>query len=216
MTTNRREHDFYQTPPWCVDGILAELFPAPPAGSEALAHVGHWVDPCAGNGALIRAVDAWAARCEHQKIAILWQACEVAERHTRELQASLGRDSLGMRIGDTLQWLDPDIHYQRARFDVCFMNPPFKDAQAFCQWGIEHAQTTIALLRLGFLETSKRNPWLRANMPAAVYVLPNRPSFTGTGTDGTAYAWFVWRHNRIGRQVSEWHVLPDVPRKDRK
>lgn len=25
-----------------------------------------------------------------------------------------------------------------------------------------------------------------------VYVLPQRPSFTGKGTDSTSYAWFVW------------------------
>ena len=212
---SRRKQDFYETPAWCVDSIMPELFPAPPAGSAALPHFGYWVEPCAGSGAIIRAVNAWVERCEYQRIDILWQASELDPKHDRALQETLSRDSLGTRIGDTLQWLDPDIHYQRARFDVCFMNPPYSRAREFVKWGVEHSQTTVALLRLGFLETSKRNAWLRANMPVAVYVLPNRPSFTGRGTDASAYAWFVWRHNRIGRQGAELHVLPDVLRKAR-
>jgi hypothetical protein len=120
-----------------------------------------------------------------------------------------------MRIGDTLKWDDPDIHYQCSRFDVAIMNPPFRQARRFVEWSVAHSLTTIALLRLGFLETSKRNGWLRAN-PPDVYVLPNRPSFTGKGTDSCVYAWMVWEHRRIGRQHGEIRVLPDTPRKDRK
>jgi hypothetical protein len=31
-----------------------------------------------------------------------------------------------------------------------------------------------------------------------VLVLEKRPSFTGGGTDGCEYAWFIWRKGRLG------------------
>ena len=210
--SERPRFDFYETPAWSVHRLLEELFPATP-GADPMPYFAHWVEPCAGNGAIIRAVNEWTAAAR-QRIDIQWQACELDHQHSKQLSASLGRDSLGLRLGDTLAWHDPDIHYQRSRFDVAILNPPYRQALEFVQWSVEHSQTTIALLRLGFLETTQRNAWLRTHTPD-VYVLPNRPSFTGKGNDSTAYAWFIWRHNRTGRQVGEIRVLPDTPRKAR-
>jgi len=209
--STRAPLDYYRTPAWAVHRIMDALLP--PA-LYSLPYFGHWVEPCAGDGAIVRAVNDWIPTVE-RKVDVLWQACELDQRHAKPLQASLGRDFLGMRIGDTLTWDDPDIHYQASRFDVAMMNPPFRQALQFVEWGVAHSLTTVALLRLGFLETSKRNGWLRAN-PPDVYVLPNRPSFTGKGTDSCVYAWMVWEHRRIGRQHGEIRVLPDTPRKDRK
>jgi hypothetical protein len=49
------------------------------------------------------------------------------------------------------------------------------------------------LLRLSFLEpTRERGPWLAANPPDLVIVLP-RISFTGDGkTDSVTCAWMIW------------------------
>ena len=52
------------------------------------------------------------------------------------------------------------------------------------------------LLRLGFLESKKRGPFWDAVMQdkllRKVWVLRERPSFTGGGTDNSAYGWFHW------------------------
>lgn len=39
-----------------------------------------------------------------------------------------------------------------------------------------------------------------------VYVMPKRPSFTGSGSDATAYAWMAWQKNR-SREYGHVHVL---------
>jgi hypothetical protein len=46
------------------------------------------------------------------------------------------------------------------------------------------------------------------------FVLPNRPSFTGKGTDATAYAWFCW--NNFRPPPGRLYVLDSTPLKDRR
>lgn len=44
---------------------------------------------------------------------------------------------------------------------------------------------------------------MRSHTPD-IYVLPNRPSFSGKGTDSIEYAWFVWRkENKYGMASHE-------------
>lgn len=73
-------------------------------------------------------------------------------------------------------------------------NPPFKHAEAHLRHALAHAREGCAfLLRLAFLESARRYRFWSEHPPAAVYVMSRRPSFTGTGTDSCAYAWFIWR-----------------------
>lgn len=77
-------------------------------------------------------------------------------------------------------------------------------------------------LRLNFLGSKKRCKWLQADMPD-VYVLPNRPDFTGDGGDATEYAWFVWyseeyyckydlrRHDSKVGQIIVLNVVEELP-----
>jgi hypothetical protein len=86
--------------------------------------------------------------------------------------------------------------------DLIFTNPPFSLAQQFIDHSLAHAQTVFMLLRLNYLGSIKRYEWWSANLPIALYVLSKRPSFTGSGTDATDYAWFVWdKTNRIPRGI---------------
>ena len=58
------------------------------------------------------------------------------------------------------------------------------------------------LLRLNFLGSQERSDYLREHMPD-IYVIPNRPSFTGGKTDSIEYAWFVWsKYNDYGKNSS--------------
>lgn len=48
------------------------------------------------------------------------------------------------------------------------------------------------LLRTAFLESKKRYNFWQKHLLNKLYVLSQRPSFTGKGTDATSYAWFIW------------------------
>lgn len=92
---------------------------------------------------------------------------------------------------------DGDVKFARLVFGLIVMNPPYSLALPFVAAALEvvrsQAGTVAALLRLGFLASRKRRDWWQSH-PADVYVLSERPSFTGDGrTDATDYAWFVWR-----------------------
>jgi len=51
------------------------------------------------------------------------------------------------------------------------------------------------------LESKKRKDFWQRHPVNGLYVLSERPSFTGGKTDAAAYAWFVW--NSSGRQKIE-------------
>jgi len=109
---------------------------------------------------------------------------------------------------DFLAW-DPGPR----RFDVALTNPPFSLARPFVEHARGMADHVVMLLRLNFLASAGRAPWMRQDAPD-VYVLPNRPSFTGKGTDSIDYAWFHW-----GPQVRSQgalRVLRPLPASERR
>lgn len=186
----RRPFDFYGTPSWCVTRLLEAV--ALPGGA--------WLEPSAGDGAIIRAVNT--ARSD-----VRWYAAELREECKEPLRALTPMLRIGDFLADYVEWAT-------FRCDVAILNPPFTHAQAFIKRCKGLADWVCALERLNFLEGEERNEWLRADAPD-VYVLPNRPSFTGEGTDATAYAWFVWTPER-GRAEGRMRVLPTTPASERK
>jgi len=54
------------------------------------------------------------------------------------------------------------------------------------------------LLRTAFLESKKRYSFWQKHTLSGLYVLSQRPSFTGKGTDATSYAFFIF--NNSGKQ----------------
>lgn len=97
---------------------------------------------------------------------------------------------------------DLDFFDWNSTVDLIFTNPPFSLAQEFIDHSIARANTVFMLLRLNYLGSIKRHDWWTKNSPVALYVLSKRPSFTGTGTDATDYAWFVWdKTSRVSRGV---------------
>jgi len=90
-------------------------------------------------------------------------------------------------------------------------NPPYNAAEGFVRSGIERASSKFALLlRLAFLEGANRQRTIfTACPPARVWVFSERITFypagaiqKGTGT--TAYAWFVWDKDAMGRTELKW------------
>lgn len=90
--------------------------------------------------------------------------------------------------------------------DLILTNPPFSLAQEFITKSLQEANTVIMLLRLNFLGAQKRYTFWRDNPPTSLFILSKRPSFTGSGTDSTEYAWFVWdKTTRISKGIH--HVI---------
>lgn len=174
----RSPADFYATPEWCVRRLV-EAVELPG---------GDWLEPAAGEGAIIRAV----ARSD-----VDWTAWELRQETRAGLAAAVpaGR----VHIGD---FLAPEARREvgRRRFAVAITNPPFRLAQEFIDACLPVADHVVMLLRLNYLASKSRWAFMSSHTPD-VYVLPSRPSFTGAGTDSIEYAWFVWgvKRRREGR-----------------
>ena len=169
----RRESDFYKTPYDAVEKALDALGGF--YGNEFL-------ECCAGDGVIVRAL-----RRNFEEINI--SAIEIREEEKSRLLYA-GADAVD--IADFRQW-KPD-----GKIDVIITNPPYSIAQEIIEHCFEIAPEAeiIMLLRLAFLESKKRKSFWGKHPVTQIYVLSERPSFTGKGTDATAYAWFVWSKYR--------------------
>lgn len=181
----RRASDYYATPPWCVDRLLDRTWRAHLAG-------GRWLEPCVGDGAIVRAVTAWYERQEAAHLRPAWTTIDI-----RPATVKLCDDIATLCVGDFLagfgaqaSMLSESIDV--ASHDVVLTNPPFSLAFDFVRRSLELAPVVIMLLRMSWLGSDDRAEWLRANTPS-VYMMPERPSFTCDGnTDSDYYAWMAW------------------------
>lgn len=187
----RSPADFYPTPGWCVDRLIDETEGVFRSAKTCL-------EPGAGDGAIIRAV---ARRgFDHDWLAVESRAeCEDA------LKASTAR--VRVLCADFLQCALP------SRVNLAILNPPYSIAPEFLRRTLSVADHTFALLRLNYLGSARRAAFLRDYMPD-VYVLPQRPSFTGNGTDSVEYAWFHW--SPVKKQTGSIRVLGLTAKEGRK
>ena len=188
----RSEADFYPTPAWCVDRLLEAV--ALPAGV--------WLEPAAGQGAIVKTVNA-------RRGDVKWDVVELDARFKPTLSREVGK-----RAVITRSFLDVSPRDLRMPVSVVLTNPPYSLAMPM----IEHAlcfdaSFVVMLLRLNFLASAGRATFMRMHAPD-VYVLPNRPSFSGMGTDSIEYAWFVW-HGRKRRRRGVLSVLAPTTAEER-
>ena len=169
----RHKDDYYRTPDWCADdGARLARHWSPRRGPV--------LDPCAGDGALLRA-------CE--RFGMLTSGIELDPERAWAAECGAG-DALGPG-----SW---------PRADVVLMNPPFKLWQEFIARALSEYDgdvPIVVLLRLAALAGQKRRDWwlgIKRERGLSVHVLSKRPSFTGGATDSADYAWIV-----IGTGVSE-------------
>jgi len=217
----RSPADFYETPAWPVHRLL-EAVDLPG---------GLWLEPAAGEGAIIKAVN-------EKRKDVYWYAYEKRERCRGALfdlvenHSTMIQDFLTMRF---------DLGAQ-----VSISNYPFSLAMEFIENNLKSGiPYVISLLRLNFLGTEDRNEFFRGNMPD-VYVIPDRVSFAKSiscmrnkrgctfakivaltarvpkacpkcgsklrvsSTDSIEYAWYVWGPER-GRKAGKIQVLEHTP-----
>jgi hypothetical protein len=84
-------------------------------------------------------------------------------------------------------------------------NPPFKNAGEFVAHALTLCPKVVMLLRLAFIESTRRTPILDGGYLARVHVFKNRlpmmhrHGWEGNKTNsGMAFAWFVWDRNHEG------------------
>jgi hypothetical protein len=190
----REPEDYYTSPSWTVRRLL-EAWQPPMEGNL--------VEPSAGNGAVIRAfADSGISPGR-------WFACEVREEEALTLSA-LCRS----RICNFLR--DPFLDMVGGRgVSAVIGNPPYTYAFEFVQRARElFVDADVCfLLRLAFAASEDRNGFMREN-PPDVYLLPNRPSFTGEGTDSADYAWMIWPTGP-SRTAGSFRVLNTTPLSER-
>lgn len=169
--SKRIESDFYATPIPVVKKLI----------DRHIFRYGNILEPCAGNGNIINALrEYWA-----------WNfttSIEIREAERKNLE----EHSEQVFICDFLKW-QPKLEYS-----TIITNPPYSIAQEIIEHCFEIASPEteiIMLLRLAFLESKKRYDFWQKHPVNELYVLSERPSFTGKGTDATAYAWFVWNNS---------------------
>lgn len=185
--SDRRPDDNYTTPRWVVEALLAG-----PLGIDEVRLTGDVLDPCAGSGAIMKALGANGYKMRGIEL---------------DSQRMMSTEGYGPCVcGDALK-----MDWQRPHAIV--MNPPYLLAMEFVHKALEVMQltnpmtkvggTVAVLLRLQWL-ASQRRATFHAEHPADILVLPRRPSFTGNGkTDAADYAWFVWGVGRGNR----WAIL---------
>jgi len=160
-------HDQFPTPAWCVHRLL-----------EAIELPGsNWLEPCAGAGAIIKAVN-------EKRNGVHWYAWDIDGKYRDSLVWSIGTDRV--QIGDALKLsIPPSTH-------TILTNPPFFISHLLAEHFLASSKALVVFLQRLNWCAGPRAAMFRGQRPS-VYVLPDRPSFTPDGkTDSIEFAWFVF------------------------
>lgn len=183
----RAPSDFYPTPE-PTTGLFFRW------AEHALPTPSLIVDPCAGNGAILRVAERYGHECH---------GVEVRPEEAPDANSELGR-RWGWLTADALapSGMAAELRNTLACMPAAIVtNPPYSLARQFIETWAPSVPWSAWLLRLNFAGSQKRASWLMSHRPSHILVLPKRPSFTGGRTDATEYAWFVWPG--AGRVVRE-------------
>jgi hypothetical protein len=106
---------------------------------------------------------------------------------------------------DSISRVDFLLPGPRIDCDAIVTNPPYALANQFVATALERAPLVVMLLRLAFIESTRRAPILDGGQLARVHVFANRlPHMHRNGWAGPrtnsaiAFAWFVWERNHRG------------------
>lgn len=77
-------------------------------------------------------------------------------------------------------------------------NPPFRGIEAHIEHALTWAPNVAFLARAAIMESAGRVDLWRRWPLRKVWILAERPSFTGGGTDSCAYAWFWFQRGYAG------------------
>lgn len=193
--------DYYPTPAWCVDRLLDRI------GDRLLDSLedGDALEPTVGDGAIVRAAQAWVLRTYRSDARIRWTGVEL-RRGALAPGTVLHRHVEGVdfrTFENALVWTEGQP------YALALGNPSYVIAEDIIRRALSMSVTVAMLLRTGFLGSDERVEfWRGVGANPGLYVLPDRPSFDGVGTDAATYAWFVWSDDERFRGV---HMLDSTP-----
>ena len=132
--------------------------------------------------------------------------------------AEAGCNAIGVDIDPEVE---PDVCADFATLDpsryapdAVIGNPPFSHAEEHTRHALKlvsrQGGVVAFLLRLAFLEGKARAAFWSEHPAAHVYVLSERPSFTGGATDSCAYGVFVWAPHRGPTTLSHLSWKPSL------
>lgn len=197
--------DYYPTPAWCVERLLERH------GDELLPC---WspdvLEPTVGDGAIVRAVAAWAGRMRND-VDPKWTGVEL-RRNALFPGTEIEHHFEGVDFRAFDPWYKGAIANGTV-YDLAIGNPPFSLAEAIIRHAAVYTERMAMLLRLGFLSSADRVPfWRGIGADPIVRVLPDRPSFDGVGTDSATYAWFIWGAELSGPRIDVLDTTPGTVR----
>jgi len=198
-TYKRFKHDYYPTPPSCVDAIL----------DNADRHHRYMFTPLTGQK--LKVMDAgagtgiWGKVLRHQhlknKSLQLWGVDIQSFPHPSEYDYWLSNVDFLSEQGNLL--------ITDKSFDVVMGNPPYKFAEKFVKRSLDLTKRggyVIMLTRLSFLESIGRATGLfDYYTPARVTVLARRPSFhLDRKTGSLAYCVITWQKDSYDETHLDW------------
>lgn len=226
-----RACDYYATPAWATASIMPMVIEMRP---DVI------IDPCAGDGAILREARRFieSARMPHTAWLRAWppklMGCEIRPEAVDQCVAD-GFDVVRADFLDEGDWQSvaerlaahlSAVPTRLRRYVVFLMNPPYggrdNTAQIFVDTCLRRLTEfhrcdgeVTALLRTMWVndgqKTHRRGTWLRENVGLPdVALLPRRPSFTGGPSDATTYAWMTWRPHDRNWTESNLTMLSDV------
>lgn len=170
LSDGRDELDRYYTPPRLAEDLVG-LLPIRPEDEAA--------EPSAGSGAFARPLAKRCARVTCFDLDPLAPA----------------------RAGWPGAWVQGDYLDFAVAVDWTVGNPPYVHALSHVQHALEQSRHVAFLLRLAFLEAACRVEWwaTQGQCLRKVWVLAERPSFTGNSkSDSCPYGFFWWDREHSG------------------
>jgi hypothetical protein len=227
LVSPRHKHDYYRTPEWCVWRLLEEIGEELPSGV--------WLDPCAGDGAIVKACADYAET--GLLPSMLWDVYEIREEERETLERFAYPEDVcsidNVMIGDSLQmdWCTSE----NEGYALIASNPPFSISTDFLIKALSAPgdPMVIYLQRTSWLASGERGELMR-EYPPDVFPLPNRPRFKPDsvevvenengeeetvkrhGTDMHDYAWFRWPQGEKQRKAGICRVLQTTPLAERR
>lgn len=180
---------YYPTPAWVVDALI----------ENARLPAGLYVEPCAGEGKIVRALTRrvpWLFRgllANEVQARFFYSLAGALDDAPGSFQRKYSQhdffdDGFAREVWRCQDNIDPAGKLPL----VCVTNPPFEQALDWVQRALGLFDVVAMLLPLTFLESRVRNPFHLA-APCSVYVIPNRIDFVGQSSGARlANAWFVW------------------------
>jgi hypothetical protein len=195
------DSEFFPTSPWATRAILHRLARVLPCG--------RWLEPSAGDGAIIRVVNEWAR--ETQRPPIDWTAIELRGECERALRDERVRHVV---IAAFQRWAEQQKAFG-LRWEVAILNPPFSQADVFVRALLELADHVVCLQRSPWIgDAEDRLAFFREHMPDEYRI--GRVDFDGRGGDSVPYSWFHWQHGNEVRSEGRLVLLDRPPAAERR